>query len=214
MHCPLGPRARHGQSVIHLVIPQSLSALFVAILVLILTACGVQQPRDRGSARGTSVAHDPSGSKRPAEHISRALRVNFALTRTPPDGVPAVARVSLATLPVRGISWNVAWRIPVSLPGRYWLVPGAEDLCILAEAAKPPSGGMTCGTIDNALHHAVAYTQLDLTAGRRVMVGVAPDGTRTVLIQSGLASTTVRVRHGVFVLRDSVAGPPDRLTLR
>jgi hypothetical protein len=46
------------------------------------------------------------------------------------------------------------------------------------------------------------------------MVGVTPDGTRSALIQSGALTTSVRVRYGRFVLHDSVALPPDQVTLR
>ncbi len=112
------------------------------------------------------------------------------------------------------MSWNLARRIPVSLPGMYWLVPGVNDLCIVATIPRSPAVGTVCASVDQALRHGVANTSLDPSSGRRTIVGVAPNGAHTVLIQSGTSTTSVSVHDGRFVLRDSVPSPPDQLTLR
>ena len=112
------------------------------------------------------------------------------------------------------MSWRLARRIPVSLPGTYWLVPGARDLCVVATTPKSPAVGTVCASINQALHHGIANTLLDPISGKRIIVGAVPRGTRAVLVQSGSSTTSVRVHHGRFVLRDSLSSPPDKLTLR
>lgn len=176
--------------------------LLVLMLSVSLTACGTQQ--------GGS---EPTQTQTPDEGISRLLPANFALLRTPPNGIPPAVRRTLR-VPVSGMKWSLARRIPVSLPGTYWLAPGVEDICIVATVPDSPAIGTVCATVDQALHHGVANTSLDPNSGRRIIVGVAPDGTHAVLVRSGISATSVRVRHGSFVLRDRVSSPPDRLTLR
>ena len=111
--------------------------------------------------------------------------------------------------------WSLARRIPVSLPGAYWLVPGLADLCIVATAPKSPAVGAGCGSVSQALRHGIAYTSLDTDTGRRLTVGVTPKGTRTVLVRTGTSTTAVRVRRdGRFELQDSTSSPVDELILR
>ena len=102
----------------------------------------------------------------------------------------------------------------MALPGTYWLAPGTRDLCIVATTPGSQAVGTVCTAITEALRHGIANTSLDPTAGRRTIVGVAPDGTSSVLVRSGTSATSVRVRHGSFVLRDAVPAPPDQLMLR
>jgi hypothetical protein len=149
----------------------------------------------------------------PGGRISPLLSANFALLHTPPDGIPPTARQALAGS-VPGIRWNLARRIPVSLPGTYWLVPGVANICVVVTAPGSPSVGAGCASVSQALHHGIASTSLNRISGRRVMVGVVPTGTRTVIVRSGATTSSVRALHGTFVLRDSVAAPPDVLTLR
>ncbi len=171
------------------------------MLSMSLTACGAQQVR---GGRAPTV---------PDRRISHLLSVNFALLSTLPDGIPSIVRRTLR-VPVSGVSWSLARRIPVSLPGAYWLVPGIENLCIVATTPKSPSVGTVCASVDQALRHGIANTSLDPTSGRRIIVGVVPKGTRTVLVRSGASTISAHVRHGYFVLSDSTPSPPDQLTLR
>jgi hypothetical protein len=144
--------------------------------------------------------------------VSHLLSTNFALLRTPSDGIPLDVRRTLR-VPVAGMNWSLARRVPASLPGMYWLAPGADHLCVVATNPDSPAVGTVCATIHQALHHGVANTSLDPSSGKRIIVGVAPDGTRAVRIHSGISTTSARVRHGPFVLRDSVSAPPDLMTL-
>ena len=144
--------------------------------------------------------------------MSSLLSANFALLRTPPDDVPLNVRQALDAVP--GVSWHLARRVPVSLPSKYWLVPGVAKVCVVATTPSSPAVGTVCASVSQALHHGITNTSVDFVSGTRVIVGVVPTGTRTVLVRSGATTSSVRAFHGRFVLRDSVAAPPDEFTLR
>lgn len=145
--------------------------------------------------------------------VPRKLVANFALLRTPPDGIPPDVR-RILSVPVPGMRWDLARRIPVSLPGAYWLAPGTEALCIVATTPESPAVGTVCAKVNQALRQGVTNASLDPTSGRRVILGVVPDGTRTALVRTDAATASASVHRGSFVLRDSVDGPPDEVTLR
>lgn len=180
-----------------------------------LVAFGLNQ---EGSGRvATTTLSTPGDRPTPAgahrRRISHLLLANFPLLRTPKDGLPAIIRQGLR-VPFPGMSWSLARRIPTPFSGGYWLAPGLTHLCIVATNPQSRSIGTVCATINEALRHGIANTSLDPVSRRRVIVGVAPHGIRAVLLQSGEGTTSVKVHHGVFVLRDAVLAPPDRLTLR
>lgn len=188
--------------------------LLALILSVNLTACGNQHARSGGaSTRTTRTSHDAQLPAAPEGRISHLLSANFALLRTPPDGIPTTVRRTLR-VPVPGMSWGLARRVPGSLPGTYWLAPGVEDICIVAKTPRSPSVGTVCASVNQALRHGIANTSLDPISGRRIVVGAAPKGTRAVLVRSDTLTTSVRVHHGYFVLRDSISSPPDQLILR
>jgi hypothetical protein len=191
-----------------------LGLLLALILPVSLTACGTQQEgSEQAPSRTARTSRVALSKAAPDGDIPHQLLDNFTLLRTPPNGIPPAIRQSLK-VPVSGMSWSLARRVPVSLPGMYWLAPGAEDLCIVATTPKLQSVGTVCASVNQALRHGIANTSLDPVSGRRIIVGVAPKGTHTVLLQSGASTTSVSVRRGRFVLRDTVSSPPDRLTLR
>jgi hypothetical protein len=181
-----------------------LGLLPALILCVALAACG-------GQEAGNEPVTEPGVA--PARGVSPRLAANFALLRTPADGLPPAVRRILRT-PVPGMNWSLARRIPVRLPGAYWLAPGANDLCIVATTPDSPAIGTVCASVEEALRHSVANVSLDTRSRERLIVGVAPDGTRTVFVRSGVSTSSARVRDGNFVLRDSVSAPPDELTLR
>jgi len=183
------------------------------MLSVSLTACGAQQEQsERAHTRTRRGSHDPRPPAALSGRISPLLSANFALLRTPPDGIPSTARQVAGSVP--GVSWALARRVPVSLPSKYWLVPGVAKICVVAMNPNPPSVGTVCASVSQALHHGIANTSLDSISDRRVIVGVVPTGTRTVLVRSGSTTSSARALHGRFVLRDSVAAPPDEFTLR
>lgn len=196
---------------ISLIVRWQLGPLLALMLSVNLMACGTQQARS--GRRPPLTSRDTLRPAAPGGRISHLLSANFALLRTSPDGIPPTVRRTLR-VPVPGMSWSLARRVPVSLPGTYWLVPGAADICVVATIPRSPSVGTVCAKVSQALRHGIANTSLDPISDRRVIVGVAPKGSRTVLIRSGTSTTSVRVRHGIFVHRDTVSAPPDQVTLR
>lgn len=169
-------------------------------------ACGADEQSGQGARTDLAAARDGN--------VPRRLSANFELLRTPPDGIPADVRRTLQ-VPVPGMDWNLARRVPVPLPGRYWLAPGGGDLCIVATNPDSPAVGTVCAKAEQALRNGIANTSVDPASGRRLIVGVAPNGARTVLVRTGASTASARVRrHGTFVLRDSTSSPPDTLTLR
>jgi len=178
------------------------------------TACGAEQPLDQGTPTQPPGSSQGTPSTVSDGNASRQLSTSFELLGNPPDGIPADVRRTLR-VPVAGMNWDLARRIPVSLPGTYWLAPGTGDLCIVAASPDSPAVGTVCARVDQALRHGLANTSVDLASGQRVIVGVAPRGARTVLVRTGGSTASVRVgRDGSFVLRDSSSSPPDTLTLR
>jgi hypothetical protein len=191
-----------------------LGLLLALALSVTVIACGTQQERrERPSARTSRPLREMPQRSKANPHVSQLLLSNFELLRAPPEGIPPAIRRSL-DVPVFGMRWSLARRIPVRLPGAYWLAPGAENLCIVATTPKSPAIGTVCASVTQALRHGVANTSLDPVSGRRVIVGVAPKGTHTVLLQSGRVTRPVRTRRGYFLLRDDLSAPLDQITLR
>ncbi len=179
-----------------------------------LTACGdaEQERGEQASTRAPQSSPDAPPAASDGE-VPQRLSTNFALLRTPPDGIPSDVRRTLK-VPVPGMDWSLARRIPLSLPGTYWLAPGPEYLCIVATTPESPAVGTVCAKAEQALRHGIANTSLDPSSRTRLIVGVVPNGTRTVIVHSGTSTASVRARNGSFTLRDSVPSPPDQLTLR
>lgn len=191
-----------------------LGLLLILLLLASLTACASTEKsgRERASTRAFGPSIDILRSSS-IDRVPRALFENFALLRSSPDGIPSRLRQTLRR-GITGMAWDLAHRVPVHETSTYWLVPGAKNLCMVATAPKSPAINFACTSVSQALRRGIAYTSLNTISGRRTMVGVTPDGTHFALIQSDALTTSVRVRHGRFVLRDSVALPPDQVTLR
>jgi hypothetical protein len=178
------------------------------------TGCGTPHAHsDRSPMRTPRPLHDIPRVVEANDRISPRLLANFALLRTRPDDIPLTARQALAG-PAPGLRWNLARRIPVSLPRKYWLVPGIGNICVVTMAPRSSAAGAVCASVTQALHHGVASTTLNPASGRRSIVGVVPDGINTVIVRSGTKISSTTATHGRFVLHDSVAAPPDELTLR
>jgi hypothetical protein len=113
----------------------------------------------------------------------------------------------------------LAQRIPVTVPGSYWLVPGIGQLCVVSEVPWIPGIGTICTRTQNALKHGtgtITFIPAKTPAGMptRLLVGIAPDGARTALVHTKSSVAAVPVFNGVFVLRDSLLGPADSIELR
>jgi hypothetical protein len=208
------------------------SSLAVLSLLAGVGACGTSKTSDarRSDATTQSSPRASQASREATPSEPRAYRViaraehrqlaNFALLRTPPEGLPAGTQRILRA-PIFGVNWKLAQRIPVTLPGAYWVVPGNRYLCVISlKSMGSPGAGTTCAQTSQALEHGIA----DITIARgspgsriphgRLIVGVAPDGVREVLVHTHGSVATVPVVDDVFALRDSATSPPDFSTLR
>jgi hypothetical protein len=147
-------------------------------------------------------------------------RASFALLRTEPEGLPGRVRRILRA-PIMGMSWRLAQRLPVSLSGAYWLVPGNGYLCVVDQGSLGnPAVGTTCARTAHALAHGIASITVAMpndaahVVQSRLIVGVAPDGAHEVQVHTHGVVATAPVVGTTFVLRDALIGPPDRLTWR
>lgn len=148
--------------------------------------------------------------------VPDALQADFALLRTPPDGLPASIRKILHT-PTYGMNWKLARRLPIKAFVHIWVVPGNGFICLISQQTQA-SAGTICETTHEALNHGIATIFLsgggvDITPLRRTIVGIAPDGTREVIANTQGSLARIYVTHGIFIHRDKSANPPDRLIL-
>ncbi len=190
------------------------SSLVTLLLVAGVASCGSATP-DHAEPRPGSTHPAP----RVLERLSRIQRHNFALLRTPPEGLPARVRRLVSGSPA-AMNPALAQRIPVTVPGSYWLVPGIGQLCVVSEVPWTPGIATICTRTQNAIKHGtgtitfIPAKQAPAGMPRRLLVGIAPDGARTALIRTKSSVAAVPVVNGVFVLRDSLRGPSDSIELR
>lgn len=144
---------------------------------------------------------------------TREQAADFAVLRTQPEGLPANVR-RLLRLPIGGLDRDLAQQVPFGLSGTYWLLPGTQHMCLVSSTPGAPGIATVCATSEDALRHGVAVTTLNRRAGTRLVAGVVPDGTRTVLVRTGKIDSSVAAADGRFTLQDASGAPVDRLVLR
>jgi hypothetical protein len=153
-------------------------------------------------------------------HLEDRQRASFAVFRTPPEPLPRSMRRAMRQ-PIYGINWSLAQRLPIREPARAWAVPGDGYICILSLQVHRGRGavGATCASTEVALDHGLATTLLSdrgkgaFQRSYRVIVGIAPDRARGVLADGSGSTVRIAVVSGVFIRRDTVPHPPDRLRL-
>jgi hypothetical protein len=140
----------------------------------------------------------------------------FALLRVPPEGLPALARSELRH-PTFGLNWNLARSVPVpkNTPGEYWIVPGNGYVCTIWQVGNRSVTSTACATNQQAQVDGLLAINLEEPPGKpghRLIVGVAPDGIRKVLVETaGSTATSTVGKYGVYILSDKVMNPPDRV---
>jgi len=94
---------------------------------------------------------------------------------------------------------------------------GRNVICIVR---RPPADTTTvgCSTRRHALREGLLISSIDEAAGRalakRFIVGITPDGVRTVHIHTpGYGTVSARVIHDVFIRADYVPRGPEKITL-
>jgi hypothetical protein len=194
------------------------SSLVALLLSLGAASCGSGTSTD-ATPRTAGTASRLAPQQHMVERPTRLQREHFALLRTRPEGLPARLRDLVRT---RDAAFNpaLAQRIPALLPGGYWLVPDAGQICVVSEVPGTPGAGTVCGGTRQAIREGIAtisFTRAERApagAPTRLVVGMAPDGAREALVHTHGSVTAVPIVRGVFVLRDSVPAPSDFVGLR
>lgn len=193
-------------------------------LLLVLTVTGLSLVRnsvrhgDSGTRRSTTTS---SAWKRKASSRTRSgspqwkrrLVSGFSILRTkaesPPRRIVSITRKSPYKL-----DWRAAQRL--SLPGAadLWIVPGHRFLCILSPA-RDGSVNETCVASSYALRSGVASVSITETSrltsrsvDRRI-VGLLPDGSKGVRVETNGVFARPTVHGNAFRLHDSNPAPPD-----
>jgi hypothetical protein len=202
----------------------SLSAI---LLLVCLGACGTvgkNHASDDGltssSPREASSSFSGPQAVRVVAEVEHQQLANFALLRTPPEGLPSAVQHVLKE-PVFGSDWGLAQRIPAKASGAYWLLPGNGYMCVVSEGSMgSPTIGTTCARASQARHHGIAAVTVRRAipgshiAASRLIVGLAPDGTHQVVVHTRGYTETIPVHDEIFELHDSIVAPPDFLVLR
>ena len=201
--------------------------LLLALLTVAAVGCGgsadEQESRPAALKSTRAPATKPGSQAEDPYALPVISRVQppqlsaFALLRKPAEGLP-LATQRFFRGPVFGSNWSLARQIPVEAEGTYWLVPGDGHLCVISQGVM---GGLsvsaTCVKTAEATVHGIAATSLTPPKAphpARLIVGVAPDGTREALVHTRGVVTTVPVRSETFVLRDATLAPADFISLR
>jgi hypothetical protein len=119
--------------------------------------------------------------------------------------------------PRGGERWAAAQFLRIA-DGRYWLVEGAHELCIL----RALEGGVSevCSPDRFALIHGISLVTItphpSSNAGgwSRLIAGLAPVAVGEAKIRTGSFIVQVPVRQGQFAFRDSLNQPPASITFR
>ena len=175
----------------------------------------VSGSRSGGGSKLHSPARSPLlGNPGDGQTASRTVSKQigrFEIFQHPSARLPAKIRELIQAKP--GIDASLAHRLPMQGHAAFWTVPGNGFLCILIEQ-EAHSVSSVCSTTGEALTHGVSITLLDPRQHRRTIVGVAPDGPRKAILQSDGITSVARIGHGMFVHRDSLMAPLDRVLLR
>lgn len=191
----------------------------LAALALLAAGAGCGATGGERTTAGSSAtaAASVSPAQPPASVVARPqpaqLRA-FALLRSRPEPLPAPIRRYVRP-PAPGANLLLAQRLRVPLADAYWLVPADGYLCIVRERAVDEAALNVCTPNAQAVRHGVAMaTILPPTQGqRRLIVGVAPDGTSTARIHTGSNVSTAAVEQTLFVVRDALTDPPERIDM-
>jgi hypothetical protein len=140
---------------------------------------------------------------------------SFAPFRTRPESLPRPVIEKLRQTKY-GLNGILAQRLLVDTPEKMWVVPGNGFICIVGYQVRQ-STALVCDTTKDARNHGVTMTRLGVANAaaprpKRIIVGIAPDQAHKVHIHTGSTVVSASVTGNVFLRRDSVSAPPDRVT--
>lgn len=165
--------------------------------------------------------HGPSGRKITSGRVQRVRTPvysvgDLALFSGRAEGLPASVERVLRT-PTKEMRWKDAQRLPMSAPARLWAVPGNGVLCFVTQQ-EPESVGTICSTQRRAQKHDLYTSYLSnqathSTRVERVIIGIAPDGTRDAVAYTHGVPVRIPVIDGVFLRRDEQRDAPGKVAL-
>jgi hypothetical protein len=178
-----------------------------------------QQQATSSHAQPMSPTADQARSPEPTviRRLEPWQQARFGLFRTAPERLPEEIRHTLAT-PAHGTNWLLSQRLRIVSSSETWAVPGKGFVCLVDRDAKGGLG-QVCASRREALRHGVTITSLlsvspSARPSERSIVGIVPDHTRAVVIHTGKEAVRTQAYQNVFAVRDDLAIPPDRITLR
>lgn len=114
------------------------------------------------------------------------------------------------------MDWSLAQRLPTKWGPEIWAVP-AEGLVCLVSLPNSESVATVCDTVVNVQRHGLAISFLSANTvsemPTRIIVGMAPDGTRHVTEYSRDSTVQLEVSNGIFELQDFGRDPPEEFRL-
>jgi hypothetical protein len=196
---------------------------FLACVVLGFVWYSTGEPNGQATHRGDPVGGPVGGGATGATtsdapvvaRVSRRVRARFSVLRTREEGLPR-GITKLLRRPTHGLNWQLAQVLPSTDGIPFWVVPGRGVMCLVGQE-DANSVTTVCTRSRDALRQglSVALLRPDRQGrpAHRLIVGLAPDGTRTIRIFTRDETTAAQVFNGFFVARDGVMDPPDRLVL-
>lgn len=158
------------------------------------------------------IDRSPSGTIR---RTPPYLKTKFGILRSTAEGLPT--QVTHVLRPAYGANWSLAQKLG-GTPWPAWVVPGEGVVCLFTQEETGGAVAATCTPNSLMKKRGIFMSALlephtSSAASARVVMGLSPDGVRAVRIHTqGAASVTARVAANVFLLRDSVAEPAERVT--
>jgi hypothetical protein len=186
------------------------SSLLLGLLLLAAGGCGESAgPPDRLQTPEVTRGSGVSSSRDSIQQLS--------VMKGLPEPVPARLK-KVGYNPVLKVRWKQAQRLPVSYID-VWAVPASGGTLCLLKTQRDGTAAFVCAAKHHFLREGlyIASVPTDsayLHSTRRVIVGVAPDGNRAVILHApGYRTAELPVRHNTFVLRDSSQVQPETVQL-
>jgi hypothetical protein len=193
------------------------------VLALLVAGVGVWQapfasrkPTSQLAAPTVAVVErgGESGSSTRSLEGEDSLRSKFSVFNGRPEGLPMRIERALQR-PAFGSNWALAERLYGAGSDRAWVIPGSHFVCLLIE--KGDALAQSCTHTARAARAgtfavSIVEPSTERPLGKRVVVGLVPDGVRRVEVETpGFASTAAYVNENAFVARDAILKPPERL---
>lgn len=201
------------------------AGLLVVLMVALLgVGLWILRPSEE-EAKPTAITPVPSRSAEldeaetrslPVQRSPRRLRAEFAIFRSPPEGLPTSLTQILRKSP-HSADWRLAQRLRTPQPA--WAVPGKRFVCLIYQDHSGGGLAQTCAPPRRVVERGAFAATLPtsggpITSDNRVVFGIVPDHAHEVRVRTpGFTPATARVDENTFTLRDTVTEPPEAIAL-